>query len=99
MLRTNHKTKSLRHTDVYRPLAGLALLIGTFASSFATAQQNLQPGIVLPRVASVQHPEQTYALYLASNYAPNKRWPIVYAFDPAARGRLTVDLMKDAVEQ
>ena len=31
-------------------------------------------------------PDQSYALYLPSNYSADEKWPIVYAFDPAARG-------------
>ena len=42
--------------------------------------------------------EQSYALYLPSNYSAAKRWPIVYAFDPGARGRIPVDLMRDAAK-
>jgi predicted esterase len=44
-------------------------------------------------------PEQTYALYLPAQYSGAKRWPIVYAFDPAARGNQPVELMKQAAER
>ncbi len=43
-------------------------------------------------------PDQSYALYLPSHYVPNKKWPIVYAFDPDARGEIPVKLMQDAAE-
>ena len=33
-----------------------------------------------------------------SQYSPGKLWPIVYAFDPGARGKIPVELMKDAAE-
>jgi predicted esterase len=58
-----------------------------------------QAGIVLPRETCAAHPDQTYALYLPSNYTPGKKWPVVYAFDPAARGNQSVELMKDAAER
>ena len=44
-------------------------------------------------------PEQSYALYLPSTYSPDRKWPVVFAFDPAARGRVPVELMKDAAER
>ncbi len=61
--------------------------------------QDLQPGVVLPKVPCVTPPDQSYALYLPSHYSREKKWPIVYAFDPAARGSMPVELMKDAAER
>jgi predicted esterase len=63
------------------------------------APQNLQTGVVLAKVASASKPEQSYALYLPSHYSREKRWPIVYAFDPGARGSVPAELMKDAAER
>jgi len=60
--------------------------------------QALPTGQILPRQSCLSHPDQTYALYLPSNYTPEKKWPILYAFDPAARGNLPVELMRDAAE-
>jgi dienelactone hydrolase len=44
-------------------------------------------------------PTQTYALYLPSSYTPTKKWPILYAFDPAARGDRPIDALKAAAEK
>lgn len=63
------------------------------------SQQDLQPGAVVPKVSCATQPEQSYALYLPSHYSREKRWPIVYAFDPAARGNIPVESMKDAAER
>jgi dienelactone hydrolase len=41
-------------------------------------------------------PEQSYALFLPPGYTPEKKWPILYAFDPLARGALPVNLFKAA---
>jgi predicted esterase len=81
----------------FRTFGSLALLL--LITSSIAAQQNLQPGALLPEVVALQHSDQTYALYLFSTYTRNKQWPIVYAFDPAARGRVPVELMKDAAEK
>ena len=61
--------------------------------------QALRPGVVLPQQACTAKPEQSYALYLPSHYTPENRWPIIYAFDPDARGSIPVELMKDAAER
>lgn len=55
-------------------------------------------GSLIEHVTCAKHPEQSYALYLPSNYSPSHPWPIVYSFDPAARGKLPVELQKDAAE-
>ena len=59
----------------------------------------LQTGIILPDVHSIAQPEQSYALYLPSNYSPNRAWPIFYAFDPGARGINPVELMRAGAEK
>ena len=59
----------------------------------------LPRGQLIERVAARRDPSQTYALYLPSNYTPARRWPIVYCFDPAARGTLPVKLFSEAAER
>jgi hypothetical protein len=59
----------------------------------------LVAGQVIERVLCAGSPGQSYALYLPSNYTPSRRWPILYAFDPGARGRIPVALYKDAAEK
>ncbi len=41
---------------------------------------------------------QSYALYLPSAYSPEKKWPIIYAFDPGARGEIPVKLFHEEAE-
>jgi dienelactone hydrolase len=65
----------------------------------STSAEDLQPGVVLSKIICRTQPEQSYALYLPAHYTRDKRWPIVYAFDPAARGSAPVELMKDAAER
>jgi dienelactone hydrolase len=69
------------------------------STSPSPALQNLQTGVILSKVLCTTQTEQSYALYLPSQYTSEKRWPIVYAFDPAARGYVPVRLMKDAAER
>ncbi len=53
----------------------------------------------MPAVRCATKPEQSYAVYVPSNYTANQRWPIVYVFDPGARGKLPIELMKSAAER
>jgi predicted esterase len=67
--------------------------------SAKSTQQALPPGVLIPRQMCAAKPDQSYALYLPSHYAPYKQWPIIYAFDPDGRGSVPVELMKDAAER
>jgi len=81
--------------------AMLSAFSGT-AGSRAPGDRPSEPlvaGQVIEKVLCADLPGQSYALYLPSNYTPSKRWPILYAFDPGARGRIPVTLYKDAAEK
>jgi poly(3-hydroxybutyrate) depolymerase len=58
-----------------------------------------RPGQIEPHQICAAHPDQSYTLYLPSNYTPQKKWPIVYAFDPAARGNRPLEMMQAAAER
>ncbi|HKD86526.1 MAG TPA: hypothetical protein VKB58_17390 [Terriglobales bacterium] len=78
----------------------LALATSTLASQNPPGKpdRTLPTGVVIPQQASAAKPDQSYALYLPSHYSSDRPWPIVYVFDPDARGKIPVDLMKDAAE-
>jgi len=80
----------------------LALLIGTApgCSGVALSQTtaSLPRGVVIPSVRAVENPEQTYALYLPNSYSPQKSWPVVYVFDPLARGELALHQFEHSAE-
>ena len=56
-------------------------------------------GQVVEKVTCAREPNQSYALYLPHNYDKSRKWPVLYAFDPGARGRVPVERFKDAAEQ
>ncbi len=68
-------------------------------SSLQDTINNLRCGEIILSVKCTQKPEQTYALYIPSNYVPEKRWPIVYIFDPGAHGSIPIELMKEAADR
>ena len=64
-----------------------------------TEQTELPRGEIIDNVICKDKPDQSYALYLPKNYSPDKAWPIVFAFDPGARGKKPVELFKPAAEK
>jgi dienelactone hydrolase len=70
----------------------------TAGRTLSTAEE-LPRGQLIERVAARKDPAQTYALYLPSNYTPARRWPVIYCFDPLARGALPVKLFGEAAER
>lgn len=80
----------------------LALHAAAFAQQSATSGPHpvgFPSGTVVPKVVTIAKPDQSYALYLPTSYSAQQRWPIVYVFDPSARGSAPIDLMKDAAER
>jgi predicted esterase len=59
----------------------------------------LPRGTVIERVECAAAPGQSYALYLPSAYAADRRWPVLYAFDPGAQGARPVRLAVAAAER
>ena len=58
----------------------------------------LPRGVLVEKVACAGHPDQAYALYLPSTYTPDRRWPILYAFDARANGKAVAELFQKAAE-
>lgn len=79
--------------------ASLLVLLSFCPAVCRARADELPRGEVVAKVISRSDAAQSYALYLPSNYSPNKKWPIIYAFDPGGRGNIPVELFKDAAEQ
>jgi len=78
-------------------LAILPVLIGY---STTNAQKiELEGGKRYDNLKIEATPNETYALYLPKNYSADKVWPIVYIFDPAARGIIGLNAFVDAAKQ
>ncbi len=85
-------------------LASVMLLLAqvTFTGAHQCAllfAQSFPVGSPIERVSCSDHPEQSYALYLPSNYSSARSWPVLYSFDPAARGIIPIELEKEAAER
>lgn len=60
---------------------------------------SIRKGELVERMTCADKPDQSYALYIPSNYRAEKRWPILYALDPGAHGKIPVEHFKDAAEK
>src|SRR5262245_6765190 len=67
--------------------------------SLQAQTQDLPVGKIIERVVCLKDSSQSYALYLPPNYSTDRRWPVIYAFDPGARGPRPVERFKDAAEK
>lgn len=56
-------------------------------------------GQIIDRVTCVRDTAHSYALYLPSGYTPSRKWPVIYAFDPAANGRIPVERLRNGAEK
>ena len=79
----------------------MALLGVTLCREHAGAQpvREFPTGTIIPVVVTKAEPDQTYALYLPSSYDARRTWPVIYAFDPAARGQLPLECFKESAER
>ena len=56
-------------------------------------------GKVIPKVVCSTDSHQSYALYLPSVFSATRKWPILYLFDPLARGEVAVEAARAAAEK
>ncbi|UCD37029.1 MAG: hypothetical protein JSW54_09335, partial [Fidelibacterota bacterium] len=79
------------------PGVALAGVPGT--SNFANQMEDVPRGEVVRTIICRSDPGQSYSAYLPSAYTPQETWPIIYAFDPGARGQIPVDRFAAAAEK
>src|SRR5262245_14770993 len=82
---------------LFRVAAFVALTVALQASQ--AAPQDLPRGEAIDEVRCAGDASQSYALYLPSNYSPDRAWPLLMGFHPAARGRAIVDTYRAAAEK
>ncbi len=81
-------------------LSALALLLLAAAPASAIPiSAELPRGQVVERVTCAADEAQAYALYLPSGYTPQRKWPIVYAFDSHGNGADIARLLLTGAER
>jgi hypothetical protein len=74
----------------------LALFLGLLQPLAVAQTSQVLVGTVIPRVACSSDPTESYALYLPPGFSTNRNWPILYFFDPFARGQVAAEVIKPA---
>jgi len=80
-----------------RRLILLILLLASLA--LAEPREFWQTGKVYPKVTCASDSGQTYALYLPTSYRDGKPTPIIFIFEPLARGPVPVKIAQEAAEK
>jgi predicted esterase len=86
--------RAWRHGRVVACLAALLTLGGPTAVA-----QRLPPGEFLANVSCADDPTERYALYLPSDYSPDRTWSLLLAFHPGANGAVMVARYQAAAER
>ena len=69
-----------------------------FALAPSIEAEDLATGKIIENIACRADAGLSYALYVPSSYVPKKKWPVLFAFDPGARGLNPVEHFKDGAE-
>lgn len=59
----------------------------------------IEKGVVVPKVYLKNNSSQSYALYLPAVYSTDKKYPVIYFFDPHNEGLLPVEKYKGLAEK
>jgi dienelactone hydrolase len=89
------KTFSLRTRHLGVSAVGLIL----FLTTICFAEMRIAKGQLADPVASAYDPKQTHALYIPTTYTPEKKWPILFCYEARGRGRIPVELFREAAER
>jgi len=73
--------------------------LATLAGVRPVFTQDLVRGEIVADVQCLKDASQHYALYLPSNFDPSRSWPVIFVFDPGARGRQGVERYQPAAEK
>jgi len=71
--------------------------LGQLAAATSTAE--FPTGTVVPRVTCLDDVNQSYALYLPATFTAKQPWPVIYVFDPFARGDSAAKVVQAAAEK
>ena len=91
--------KSRRSSKIFFFVVALALYCVSASLSQTPTENPIQPGRVIEKVIIQSHPDESYALFLPSNYTNETSWPIVFCLDPRARGKAAIERFATAAEK
>ncbi len=95
-LRREERKQPGRYCDRLRPASlFLTAILLAYGLSFA---QEIEKGRIIDKVVCSAAPDQSYALYLPSSFDSSMKYPVLFLFDPSARGALAVETFRAAAE-
>jgi dienelactone hydrolase len=89
----------LRKTQAWAKKAGFFLAVCYFFSWQSLRADDFARGRVVDAVACLDDASQSYALFLPTTYQPDRRFPVIYCFDPGGRGAVPVALFSEGAEK
>ena len=75
------------------------VLIATCLASLAVQAQDLKRGEIVDGNVTATNEAITYAYYLPRAWSPDRKWPVLYVFDPRQRGAFAATLFREAAEE
>jgi hypothetical protein len=74
----------------------LLIFIFSLAGRSQPVTRQLQKNQVIDTIRCTEQRGQSYSLYLPAQYDPVKQWPVIMIFDPSARGKIAVQIFREA---
>jgi dienelactone hydrolase len=68
------------------------------AAAETAAAPIVKPGEITDPIVCATNPKMSYALYLPKAFTTGKSWPILFVFDPRARGKLAAEVFREIAE-
>ena len=84
---------------IFTSFVRLSVIVLLAHSAVYAQSDSIPRGQIVERIEALNDASQSYALYLPSNYTPDRKWPVLYALDPGARGRVPVERFREAAEK
>ena len=76
------------------------LFILLLAAQITGAQEfSVKKGIVVDSLKVADTLQETYSLYLPTQFEGNQAWPVLLIFDPEGRGRIAANLFRNTAEE
>ena len=76
----------------------LLILCSVYLFNPTCVQAQFPTGKIVDTVTCQKNAEHKYCLYLPSNYTQDKKWPVLFIYDAASRGKLVVERYQKAAE-
>jgi tetratricopeptide (TPR) repeat protein len=91
-----HIMKAYVLRSCYSRLLLFAAIFNFFTCQWTFGTESVH---LIDTVRCKNHPGYSYALYLPENYTDSANWPVIFIFDPGARGKLALTGFLEAAKQ